>query len=314
MQIAPRDLLVIIGSLAFGCALGGCSSSHIGSSPYPYKPGSTSVIGASGPVTGLGGNAGSSGGKSSTQTGFAGVSPVATFTTATPGGGDCIGVKDACVKPQDACGADATADVIVGPNGEVLSTICYPNRDYDVLILGDAPTTTLPLRNNTVIVLDNKADGVDVKGDLHITGNNVIVYGYGPEVSVIGGNLDIDKNNAIVRGVTIEGNASISKNNASLVDCVIKGDLHITGNNVNVALCQIWGNVTIEGKNAVFVSNLVSGDKPISGDNLRCNDNHFFADANMDDVIQPVEVTAPITCESRGQAVANTPNLQPKKP
>ncbi|MFI5308358.1 MAG: hypothetical protein ACHQ53_13445 [Polyangiales bacterium] len=242
---------------------------------------------------------------------MAGKAPVETFTTATPSGSACLQVKDQCIKPEKDCGADATADVIVDASGAVLSTICYPNRDYNVVVVGDAAVPTAPLQNNSVIVLDDKADGVDVTGDVTITGNNVIVYGYGPNVSEIGGNLSIDKNNAIVRGVTIDGNVSISKNNASLVDCVIKGDLTITGNNVTLALCEIWGNVAIEGNNAVFVSNLVLGDQPISGMNLRCNDNHHFADANMDGVFQPAEVTTPIECGSKAAGTQSTPGKKP---
>jgi len=293
--------------------LGACASSH--DSPYPYAPKTTNVIGASNSSVGKSGGAGLGGSvpTSSTQVGIAGNAPepTDTFTTATPSGDACLMVKDQCIRPGKTCGADATADVIVYENGAVLSTICYPNRDYKVITVGDAPVSAAPLMNNSVIVLDDKADGVDVTGDVTITGNNVIVYGHGPDVSVIGGNLNIDKNNAIVRGVTIDGNVEISKNNASLVDCVIKGDLTITGNNVNLALCQIWGNVTVEGENAVFVSNVVLGDQPISGKNLRCNDDYYFADGNMDGVFQKTEATTAIVCDSQGTSSTTTTAKKP---
>ncbi len=314
MRASTRNLRHAATLLLLGCLSWGCSSQHGSASPYPYQPGQTNVIGASsGGGSASAGDGGATGAGAAGSGSSVGVSPVSTYSVATPTGGDCIDVQGQCLKPQDSCGADATADVIVGPDGEVLSTICYPNRDYTVQVLGDAPVTSPPLGNNNVVVLDDKVDGDDVLGDLEITGNNVIVYGQGPDVSRIGGNLSIAKNNAIVRGVSIGGDVTISKNNASLIDCVIEGNLTITGNNVSVALCQIWGDVTIEGQNAVFVSNLVAGDQAISGDNLRCNDNHRFTDTNQDGVVQPEEVTDPITCESRGQPVANTPSLQPKK-
>jgi hypothetical protein len=300
---------LLLGGVAGACSSGGSAS------PYPYEADTTTVIGAQGSGTSPGGSSLGSGGAGASKSGVqVGLSPVATYSTATPSGGDCLDIQGVCAKPQDQCDAGGTADVIVGPDGAVLSVICYPNRDYHVVVLGDAPVSSPPLGNNTVVVIDGKDDGVDIQGDLTIQGNNVILYGYGPETSVIGGNLNIDKNNAIVRGVRIDGNASITKNNAALIDCVIEGDLTISGNNVSLALCEIWGNVKIEGNNAVFVSNLVLGDQPISGDNLRCNDNHRFADANQDGLFQSSEIAGAVTCESRGQSVMDTANLAPKKP
>jgi hypothetical protein len=274
------------------------------STAYPYEPGETTIIGG---IQSGGGSSGADGGSSS---GDVDTTAVSTFATGTPSGNDCIAFDEGCVQPQEQCGEDATADVIVGANGEVLSVICYPNKNYDVQEIGDqVENPRLP--NNTVIVLDDENDGDDVVGDLVVEGNNVIVYGDGPDNSVIGGNLDIEKNNAIVRGVRIRGNVSITKNNASLIYCVIEGDLTITGNNVNLALCEIWGNVSIEGNNAVFVSNLVQGEQPISGVNLHCNDNYRFGDLNDDGVVDEDEVGEPIVCESRDDAVADDPNLEP---
>ena len=284
-----------------GSSLLACSSSH--PVQYPYDPNTTNVIGGSGTNSG----SGAAGSSAPTGTDQVGVSSVSTYTT--PSGSGCLELDGSCVAPQNDCGEGGTADVIVGENGEVLSTICYPNRDYSVDVLPDSPVSHPPLGNNTVVVIDGKDDGVDIEGDLTIQGNNVIVYGAGPDTSVIGGNLAIDKNNAIVRGVRIQGNTTISKNNASLLDCVIEGDLTITGNNVNLALCEIWGKLDIQGENAVFVSNLVEGDQKVSGINLRCNDNHYFSDAGMDGSVDPGDVTGNVTCESRDQAVPDNPNL-----
>jgi hypothetical protein len=59
----------------------------------------------------------------------------------------------------------------------------------------------------------------------------------------------------------------------------------------------------------------VLDDQSISGMNLRCNDNHHFADANMDGVFQSAEVTTPIECGSKGTAAAGPPASPPgKKP
>lgn len=266
---------------------------------YPYNLDETRVIGD--------GTLGANGGTFDNSVGSVGVSSTSTFST--PNGDACINLDDVCLTPQDECGEDATADVIVGENGEVLDVLCYPNKDYDVLELSEDPIEDPMLGNNQVVVLDGLDDGDDVVGDLTVEGNNAIVYGDGPDTSVIGGNLNIAKNNAIVRGVRIKGDVTLSLNNTSLVYCVIEGDLIIAHNNVTVALCDIYGTVTIMGNNTVFVSNRVNNGQPLAGDNLSCNDNYSFVDANYDHIVQDEEVGDPITCTSRGEPVANDPNL-----
>jgi len=287
-----------------------CSSEH-DASPYPYAADETTVIGAKAADGKTIGGAGSSGGDGvPTSSAAVGSSSVDAFTTETPDAKNCLDFGDGCAAPQEQCGENSTSDVILGENGEVLSVICYPNKDYEVLPIGDEVKNP-DLGNNTVVTFDKLDDGDDVIGDLTVSGNNVIIYGSGPDTAVIGGNLQIDKNNAIVRGVRIRGNASITKNNASLIYCVIEGDLTITGNNVNLALCEVWGDVKIEGKNAVFVSNMVAGDQPIEGANLHCNDNHRFVDANKDGAIDDAEVGDDVLCISKDAVVANDPMLKP---
>src|SRR4051794_40809524 len=167
-------------------------------------------------------------------------------------GDECFDLDGACVRPQRDCGDRGVADVLIDDSGAVVDVICYPtsgvaieNVDGEIDHVG----------NNVVLVLDADDDGVDVRGDVRLDGNNVTLYGYGPDVSVIGGNLDITKNNAVVRGIRVRGDVTIEKNNPSLVDCVIEGDLTIHGNNVSVALCDVWGRLVVEGNNTVLVSN-----------------------------------------------------------
>jgi hypothetical protein len=267
--VRTRHSLLAIGSLLAAAA---CSSSE--GSSYPYSPNQTSVIGSTDDDDGK---------PSKDAPDLIGITPVRTTSTSSS------------ASARDACGDGATADVIVAAGGDVLSTICYPNEDYEVVPLGDQAEDPR-LGNNVVAVVDDSDDGVDVEGDLVIEGNNVIVYGGGPAVSVIGGDLDVLKNNAIVRGVRIAGDVLLEKNNTALVYCVIEGDLHVVGNNNSIALCQVWGRITIEGNNTVLVSNLIAGDQAISGKNLRCNDNHRFTDIDGDGVVQDDDVLAPVNC------------------
>jgi len=268
-------LLIVMLSLA------GCGDDD-SSNPYPWDLGETRVIGG----TDENGDPFDNPDPNSSPTGAA---PVGVF-------GESCELDEACEAPLQQCADGETADVIVGENGEVLDVLCYPVRDSTVVILGDDVVEDPELGNNTVVVIDGADDGVDIDGDIAITGNNVVLHGEGPDVSVISGNVDIAKNNAIVRGVRIQGDVTLSMNNTSLVWCVIEGDLNITMNNTSVALCEVWGNVNIIGLNTVFVSNAVQGDQPVSGKNLLCNDNHRFVDADDDGVIDEDEIGEPIEC------------------
>lgn len=198
---------------------------------------------------------------------------------------------------NDECGAGASADVIVDEDGDVLSIVCYPNEGYEVVTLEDEAQEP-ELGDHVVAVLDGDDDGVDVKGDLLIDGQNVIVYGAGPEASVIEGNLEVIEDGAIARGVRIEGDAILRKDGAALVDCAIEGDLIVIGDGVTIARCEVWGDVIMDGSHAVLVSTLVAGDQQLSGDDLRCNDNHRFTDIEGDGVVQDDDVLAPIACTS----------------
>ena len=273
--------LFVVGFLSLA-STASCSSSE--GDDYPYAPNQTVVIGSADEDVG----------KSDPDAPeLSGVTPVRTATTSSTE--LCLDDGKKCATPKSKCGDGATADVIVGPDGEVLSIVCYPNKDYEVVTLGD--TVEEPeLGNNVVAVIDGSDDGVDVEGDLLIEGNNVIVWGDGPEASVIGGNLEVIKNNAIVRGVRIQGDAILRKNNTALVHCVIEGDLLVIGNNNSLALCEIWGDVIIDGLNTVLVSNLVAGDQPVAGKNLRCNDNHRFTDVDGDGIVKDEDVLGPVNC------------------
>jgi hypothetical protein len=216
----------------------------------------------------------------------------------TPDGDACIDLDGVCAKPQSECGDDGTADVLLGDDGQVVDVICYPTGG---VAIEDVEGDLEMVGNDVVLVIDNKDDGVDVSGDVTIDGNNVTLFGQGPEVSVLGGDLHVDKNNALVRGVTVEGSVTIDKNNPSIVDCVIEGDLTIRGNNVSVALCDVWGKLTIEGNNAILVGNHFASPPVITGNNTECNGNFAFSDADDDGTVEEAELGAELDCASKGE-------------
>jgi len=261
--------LMSITTFALASACGDDGDATTANSDYPYDEDQTVVIG----------------GGSET--------PVAT-----PDGDACIDPDETCIRPQDSCGDDGTADVIVDADGNVVDVICYPTSGAPIETI---PADAVPVektQNGSVVVLDAADDGADIEGDLSVDANNVVLYGEGPDVAVLGGDLAITKNTTTVRGLRIQGDVNITANNANFVFCVIEGNLTITGNNTTIAGCEVWGDVSISGQNTVLVANRLSDPGPFAAQGLVCNDNTSFVDADTDGVISDAELGAAIECSS----------------
>ena len=217
----------------------------------------------------------------------------------TPDGKDCLVLandpKD-CTRPQETCGEGARADVVVDAKGKVVAIICYPTDGTPVSTVPEEGAASVGAENKEVVVIDGKDDGVDVTGDVSIAGNNVVVYGAGPETSIIGGNVEVEKNNGTVHGVRVKGDVRIDGNNTALVDCVIDGNLTITSNNNVVASCTVFGKITVTGNNnTLFYDRACQG---IEGEakNLACEGNFGCTDTNADGLLAPEEIGAAIAC------------------
>jgi hypothetical protein len=211
---------------------------------------------------------------------------------------ECIDLDGACQRPQKDCGALGVADVLIDDSGTVVDVICYPTRGVSIeTVDGEIGH----FGNNVVVVLDDDDDGIDIAGDVTIDGNNVVLFGHGPDVSVIGGDLNIAKNYALVRGIHVAGDVTIEKNNTSIVDCVIEGDLTIRGNNTSLALCDVLGTLTIEGNNTALVRNFFASTLEIYGNNTRCGGNRVFIDLDRDGRVSDDEVGDILACSSSGK-------------
>jgi hypothetical protein len=262
------SMLMVVGSVMV-CACG----SEADTSVLPYAANLTTVIGGDQPTDGE-----------------------RYRVVDTPDADGCIDEDSSeCLKPQEECGDDGAADLLVDAKGRPLTTLCYPTGGVTV---EDIDGDLSKVGNNTVFVLDNIDDGADVTGNVTLDGNNVTLYGQGPDVSRIGGDLHIDKNNARVRGIRVQGDVVIDKNNPSLVDCVIEGDLTIHGNNVAVALCEVWGTVKVHGNNAFLVENQFASPPEIEGQNTACSSNVAFDDADGDDIVDEDEIGEVFECSS----------------
>lgn len=252
--------------IAGGTALTGCGGSSDAALATPYHPGSATVVGDKNDVG----------------------EPDPSLTDG------CHDVG--CQATRDKCGPNGAGDVILDASGKVLDVVCY-GQDVSVVQVpaNQVPNYDTP-GNNTVLVIDGANDGLDVTGDVVIDGNNAVIYGAGPDTSVIGGTVAIEKNNAKIRGVRIQGDVTIDKNNTKLLYCVIEGNLTITGNNTTIAECDVYGAVSVSGLNTVLVSDRFAGIDAIPGQNLTCNDDRRFDDANGDHVIAEGELGGPVSC------------------
>lgn len=209
----------------------------------------------------------------------------------------CRELPGGCETPQRACEGRA-ADWILDRDGKLVHTLCYPEGGtLSVAELNERDGDVAQNQNNAVIDLDDGLPGVDVAGNLSIDANNVVVYGDDPEHAVIGGELLIDGNNTLVRGVTVQGDVVVAKNNAALAHCVIEGDLIIRGNNTVLAGCVVWGQVRIEANNTKLVGNRLVGGLSATGKNAECTGNYAYVDGDGDGVLRDDELGALLGCD-----------------
>lgn len=220
---------------------------------------------------------------------------------------------DACETLDEECGDDAAADVILDADGHVADVICY-EQDVSVETVSIDKVTSAEAGNKTVLVLDGVADGLDVEGNVILSGNNATLWGEGADVSEIGGSVKIAKNNAIVRGVRIHGDVAITKNNAQFSLCVIEGDLTVTGNNATIADCVVLGAVKIAGVNTVLVQNRFGSAYEIGGKNLTCNENYVFVDADEDGSFEADEEGDEVTCVESKEDLAPQSDVELDNP
>jgi hypothetical protein len=209
-------------------------------------------------------------------------------------GADCQ--TDVCQEVQQHCGADAFADVVLTRLGNVADVMCY-RGDLRVREVGVPPRESWVDQKDSVFVFDTVDDGADVLGDVVVREDNVVLYGAGADVSVIGGSLSSDGVGTVVRGVTIQGDVTVDRNEAKLSLVEIFGDLTVNGNHVTLSESVVHGAVHLVGNDVVLVRNLLSATASLSGTHLTCNLNQRFDDADGDDVIDDAELGGEVICD-----------------
>ena len=222
-------------------------------------------------------------------------------TNAQAGATGCVTLPDGTCVDAQKCKEGERRDVIIDSSGKVVDVVCYPANSAPPVIEAQGDVALGQNENKAVVAIDGAADGVDIAGNVTSAGNNVVVYGEGPDVSVIGGNVTATGNNFSMRGVTVQGNVEIGGgNNAVMVLCVVWGNLKIVGNdNVN-ADCDIRGDVIIEGVNNTIVANHIGGQIIVTdAKNDVCDGNTKWNDANSNKIFDAGEAGEALTCGAK---------------
>lgn len=245
MEIKPmRASLILISSLILSC-----SSNDSTAPTRPYEDDKTVLI-----------------------------TPDGVTTSQTPNGDGCIETeKEACIKPQEKCGDEGHADVILDGDGRVVEIVCYPLEEDTVFVEAEDGSVTVE-DNGAVILLEEET----LEGDLTVEGNSATLYGQSPEETVIEGQVAMEGNQAIVRGVWIKGDAVFEGNGATLIYCVVEGDVILKGNGNVVSNCTIFGAIVVDTNANRIISNFVQGGIDLGGSSNECEDNHKFNDADGD--------------------------------
>jgi hypothetical protein len=220
----------------------------------------------------------------------------------------CANESLCTVPPVDSsgwCEREGGPVDLIYVDGVLVDTICYPPAEDPERPVEEVTSSTGDLEvaqnaNKTTVVFGEETNGVPLIGDLVVDGNNVAIYGNGPDDTIIDGSVTLDGNNARLRGVTITGDLILSKNNVAIVLTRILGNVMLSGtatNNSVFAENEIFGSFTSDSNNNLFVGNAVLGEFSHVGNNNVCDRNYAFEDANENEALDDDEAGDPLSCD-----------------
>lgn len=206
----------------------------------------------------------------------------------TPNGDDCIELESGvCIRPQDECGDDGTAQVIVDGGGNVIRTRCVTGDD---IVYADE--SGVPTDDDGFVVIE---DGVVVEDGVSFGGSGAVVVGEGD--ATIDGDVTVEGDDNLISGVRITGNLNLTGSGATAVDCIVEGNVRIPGNGGVLANCIVFGDIEIPGNAARLAYNAVQGDVNSTAMTLECEGNESFTDDNEDLVLQREdEISGDLAC------------------
>jgi hypothetical protein len=295
-------------------ALAACGSSSSGDDPTTLKPGDPFKPHESGNVSAIG----DTDPDSEPATNSGDPTPESPVLVGAPAGdvmerGDigeiCVGDGLCEVPDVDAsgfCEREGGPVDLIYVDGVVVETICYPPADDPDRPTENIATTTpgdvevVQNANKTTVTFDPATDGMPIEGNISVDGNNVAIYGNGPDNTVLDGDVALDGNNARLRGLTITGDLIIRKNNVAVVLCRVLGNVRLETSSTNgsvFAQNEIWGDFTSDSNGNILVANSVLGAWEHTGNGNTCDGNHVFADADGDESIDDDERGELLICD-----------------
>ncbi len=203
------------------------------------------------------------------------------------------------------CERDGGPVDLIYVDGEVVETICYPPADDPNRPLEEVTDTEggdidiLQNANRTTVVFDESTNGTPIEGDITVDGNNVAIYGNGPDNTIIDGDVTLDGNTARLRGVTITGDLILRKNTVAVVLCRILGNVYLetmSTNNSVLVENDIFGDFISDSNNNLFVGNDVLGEWTHTGNGNTCDQNHSFEDSNGNELVDDGERGGVLDC------------------
>jgi hypothetical protein len=233
-----------------------------------------------------------------------------------------VGTPDGDVRATEVCVSDTLCEVpedtsdfcereggpvdLIFVDGVLVDQVCYPPADdpeRPVVVLDGTESGDLEIvqmANKTTVVIDPSTNGIPIEGDVVVDGNNVAIYGNGPDNTILDGNVVLDGNNARLRGVTITGDLVLGKNRVAIVLSRILGNVRLENMSTNGSIFaenDIFGSFTSTSNENLFVGNDVSGEFVHEGNGNLCDRNFAFSDDDSDQVVDEDELGEPLDCE-----------------
>jgi hypothetical protein len=318
-----RVIVTVLSIAGCGAFLVACGGSEAGSNKIDLKPGdpfdnydamNVHVIGADQGTSGSAGSSGGSAGSGSDSTDGEPVPETPVLVGSTDGGD--VSMEQVCISdslcevpPVDQsnwCEREGGPVDLIYADGELVQTICYPPADDP-----DRPTELIDgtqqgdlevaqTANRTTVLIDPSTNGMPITGDVSVDGNNVSIYGNGPDNTILDGDVTLDGNNVRLRGVTITGDLIISKNRVAVVLCRILGNVRLDTMSTNGSVFaenDIFGDFISTSNNNIIVGNDVLGQFETSGHNAVCDRNASFVDTDGDQLVDDDERGAELACQ-----------------
>jgi len=176
------------------------------------------------------------------------------------------------------------ADVIV-VDGKVVRVVCYGEPKGKVIVDGEFGK----IEKQDVLV--TFAPGTrDFKGKVDVKGDRAVIFGNGPERTIIHGEVHLHGHDCRLRGVTIHGKLKLHGDRCSAISVVVHGKLEVHGHDVVLSNVIALDDLKSKDDRLTAFRLFVDGKLDIKKKDHTCVDSFFFADRNDNGLVEPTEL------------------------